>query len=118
MLVVTGYLFFESRASERLLLEAETARQEDSVLLQFQGFVRTRIDALRNVGNFVLSTPTRETRADLPLFVRRLEAEVPGYEVIAVSDERGEVRQQFPATGHAPAGIASLPAFAKALASS
>ncbi len=117
MLVVTGYLFFESRTSERLLLEAETYRQEDNVLLQFQGFVRTRIDALRNVGNFVLSTPARETRADLPLFVRRLEAEVPGYEVIAVTDEHGEFRQQFPATGHAPVGVAGLPAFTKALAS-
>ena len=117
VLAVTAYLFSESRTSERLLLEAETARQEDNVLLQFQGFATARIDALKNVSNFVLSTPTREGRADLPLFVRRLEAAVSGFEVIAVTDEKGVVRQQFPATARVPANIQGSAAFTKALAS-
>ncbi len=117
VLVVTGYLFAASRTSERLLLEAETARQEDNVLLQFQGFVTTRIEALRNVGNFVLSTTARETRADLPLYVRRLEAGVSGFEAIAVAEGRGEIRQQFPPSGHGPTGVENSPVFAKAMSS-
>ena len=117
VLVVTAYLFSESRTSERLLLEAETARQEDNVLLQFQGFVTARIDALKNVSNFVLSTSARERGADLPLFVRRLEAAVRGFESIAVTDEKGVVRQQSPATGHGPTPTQSTTAFTKALAS-
>lgn len=117
VLVVTAYLFVESRASERLLLEAETARQEDNVLLQFQSFVSTRIDALRNVSNFLLSTPARENRADLPLFVRRLEGAASGFEAIAITDEKGVIRQQFPPTAHGPAGAQGSTAFTKALAS-
>ncbi len=117
VLAVTGYLFSQSRTSERRLLEAEMARQEDNVLLQFQGFVTTRIEALRNVGNFVLSTPVRENRADLSLYVRRLEAGMAGFETIAVADDHGEIRQQFPAAAHGPASVRDSPVFAKAMAS-
>ena len=117
VLAVTGYLFSGSRTSERLLLEAETARQEDNALLQFQGFVTTRIEALRGVGNFVLSTTARENRADLPLYVRRLEAGVPGFEAIAVADNHGEIHQQYPASAHGPAGVQDSPVFTKAMES-
>ena len=117
VLAVTGYLFAASRTSERLLLEAETARQEDNVLLQFQSFVTTRIEALRNVGNFVLSTTARETRADLPLYVRRLEAGVSGFEAIAVAEGHGEIHQQYPPSGRGPASVENSPVFAKAMAS-
>ncbi len=119
VLVVTSYLFVGSRNSERLLLEAETARQEDSVILQFQNFVSTRINALKQVGNFVLSTTTKDKGSgDLTLFLVRTAAETPGFESVALMDGRGVVQQQFPATGRPSlAGIGDMSAFAKALAS-
>ncbi len=120
VLAVTAYLFVESRSSERLLLEAETARQEDSVLLQFQNFVSVHVDALWNVGNFVQSTSTtRDAHSgDLTLFVGRTATEVPGFESIAVVDAHGAVLQEFPAAGaRSLDGLADLPAFAKAAAS-
>ena len=119
MLLVTAYLFVGSRNSERLLLEAETARQEDSALLQFQNFVSTRLDALKQIGNFVLSTTSKDGRGgDLALFVARTAAEVPGFESVALTDGRGAVQQQFPGTGgRSLAGLGDLPAFVKATAS-
>ena len=114
---VTAYLFVESRSSERLLLEAEIARQEDNVLLQFQNFISTHVDALKNVGNFVQSTTGQDNRGDLTLFVGRTAAELPGFESVTVLDGRGTVLQQFPAGGGGPAELASSPVFAKAMAS-
>ena len=117
VLAITAYLFVESRSSERLLLEAEIARQEDNVLLQFQNFVATRIDALKNVGNFVLSTAAKDRGGDLTLFVGRTASEVPGFESIALVDGHGVVQQQFPAAARGFAGLSDLPAFAKAMSS-
>ena len=117
VLAVTGYLFVESRSSERLLLEAETARQEDNVLLQFQNFVSARIDALKNVGNFLVSTSARDNRGDLALFVGRTEEELSGFESIAVTDPHGVIQQQFPAAAKDFPAIAGSPTFAKAVAS-
>ena len=119
VLLVTASLFVASRNSERLLLEAETARQEDSVLLQFQNFVSTRLDALKQVGNFVLSTTSKDGRnGDLTLFVGRTSAEVPGFESVALTDAHGAVQQQFPGVGgRSLTGLGDLPAFVKAMAS-
>lgn len=72
VLTITGYLFFESRKSERLLLEAETAHQADNAFLQFQSFVAAHVSVLKDVGSFVLAAPDHTAGSPFNSFVTRL----------------------------------------------
>ena len=72
VLLVTCYLFVENRHSERLLLEAETARQADNAASQLQEFASTQLETLQNAGNFVASLPEDEAVGRFDGFVARL----------------------------------------------
>ena len=122
VLAVTCYLYLESKNSERLLLEAETARTADHVLLEFQNFVVTRIDACNDAGNFVLASPGTSASANFAPFVKRILAEMRDIESVAWLDPQGGVLQTVnspylkgPLT--APAGPAMEDARARAIAS-
>ena len=93
VLVVTCYLYLESKNSERQLLEAETARTADNAFLQFQDFVGTRIDALNDTGNFVLASPGNSGSQNFVPFVKRLLAEIRDIESITWLDAQGSVLQ-------------------------
>ena len=121
LLAVTIYLYLESRNSERLLLDAETARQADSALLQFQGFAATRIDALKDVGNFLVATSGGGNDEDFTRYGRRLLADVPYFDSFQWLDPQGRVIRDLPAI---PGGLPAPPSspesaavLAKALAS-
>lgn len=90
---VTGYLYFESKNSERLLLEAETARTADNAFLQFQDFVATRVSALNDVGNFVLASPGNSGSENFAPFVKRLLSDMRDIESVAWLDPQGSVIQ-------------------------
>ena len=104
LLAITIYLYLESRNSERLLLDAETARQADSALLQFQGFAATRIDALKDAGNFLVATSGGGTDEDFTRYGRRLLADVPYFDSFQWLDPQGGVIRDLPASpgGHPP----------------
>ncbi len=93
VLVITGYLFHESLNSERLLLEAETARQADNAFLQFQGFVTARTETLKNVGDFALTAPADAADRRFAPFARRLFAENPDFHSLVWKGPDGGVRQ-------------------------
>ena len=122
VLAVTCYLYSESKNSERLLLEAETARTADNAVLQFQDFVVTRIDALNDSGNFVLASPGSSGSANFAPFVKRLLAEMHDIESVSWLDPQGSVLQTVnspylkgPITS--PTGPAVAEARARAIAS-
>jgi PAS domain S-box-containing protein len=85
VLAITLYLYMESRNSERLLVQAETARQADNAALQFHGFIDTHVEALKSVGNFALGSPTVVNEGYMR-FVERLIADTPGFEAIGWID--------------------------------
>ncbi len=97
VLAVTVYLYLESRGTERLLLEAETARQTDNASLQIQAFVGTRVEALRNVANFTLSRPPDGDHGEFARYVARLLADNPGFTGIVWFDTARRVEQLAPA---------------------
>ncbi len=97
VLAVTAYLYLESRNSERLLLEAETARQADSELLQFQAFVSARIDVLNDASNF-LATATGGSQDDFDRYTRRLLAEVPFFDSLWQLDAHGTLVREISIT--------------------
>ncbi len=93
VLAATGYLYLESKNSERLLLEAETARTADNAFLQFQSFVATRIDSLNDAGNFVVASPGNAGSQNFAPFVKRLLAEMREIESVSWLDPQGHVMQ-------------------------
>ena len=95
ILAVTIYLYLESRNSERLLLEAETARQADSALMQFQGFVAVRIDALKDAGNFLVTDTGGATDEDFTRYIRHLLADVPYFDSLERLDPQGNVLRDY-----------------------
>ena len=97
ILAVTIYLSLESRNSERLLLEAETARQADSALMQFQGFVAARVDALKDAGNFLVANTGGATDEDFTRYIHRLLADVPYFDSLERLDPQGRVLRDYPA---------------------
>ena len=99
VLVVTCYLYSESKNSERLLLEAETARTADNVLLRFQDFVSTRVDALNDAGNFVLASPGNSGSQNFAPYVKRLLAEMQDVESVSWLDA---TRQRLPGRSGPP----------------
>ena len=103
VLLVTVYLYLESRKSERSLLEAETSRNADNAYHQFQDFVGTRIGALNDVGNFVLATAGTAGRQNFASFVKRLLAEMRDIESVSWIDPEGHVLQTVDSTyAHTP----------------
>ena len=123
ILAVTLYLYLESRNSERLLLEAETARQADSALMQFQGFLAARVDTLKDAGNFLVADASPSADEDFTRYLRRLLADVPYFDSLARLDGQGRVLRDYPAGRAGPAAPGPLPApqaatvLAKSLAS-
>ncbi len=93
MLAVTCYLYLESKNSERLLLEAETARNADNAFLRFQDLIGTRIGALTNVGNFISVTSENTGNQDFSPFIKRLLAEMRDVESVSWLDASGHVVQ-------------------------
>lgn len=93
VLAATCYLYLESKNSERLLLEAETARTADNAFLQFQDFAAIRVSALNDAGNFILASPGDSGTENFAPFVRRLLAEMRDLESISWLDPRGSVIQ-------------------------
>ena len=93
VLAVTCYLYLESKNSERLLLQAETARTADNAFLQFQGFMATRVDALNGTGNFVAASPGNSGSENFAPFVKRLLAEMREIESVSWLDPSGNAIQ-------------------------
>ncbi len=121
VLAVTGYLYLESRNSERLLLEAETVRQADFALLQFEGFTSARVSAMKDAANFLVAA-TGGSPEDFGRYLQRLLAEVPYFDSLWQVDLRGNVLQVItagkPGGGHgAPSSPVFMDTLAKALAS-
>ncbi len=120
VLAITLYLYVESRGAERRLLEAETARQSDNTSLQIREFISTRIGALRNVANFVLTRPATEDQGEFTRYVTRLNSEGPGFKGIAWIDLSGQVEVMVPSnlqpTGLDPHNPLLSEALAKSLA--
>lgn len=81
VLAVTGYLWFESAKSERLLVEAESARQADRSALEFHAFIEAHVDALKGIGNFAASAAA-SLPGEYARFVERAMADTPGFDVI------------------------------------
>ena len=114
VLAVTCYLYLESRNSERLLIEAETARTADNVFLQFQDFAAIRVSALNDVGNFVLASPGTTGSENFAPFVRRLLAEMRDIESVSWLDPQGNVIQTV--ASPYPKGPVTPPAHTAAVA--
>ena len=93
VVVLTCYLYFESKNSERMLLEAETARTADNAFLQFQDFAAIRTSALNDVGNFVLAYPGSASGESFAPYVKRLLAQMRDIESISWLDSQGGVVQ-------------------------
>ena len=123
ILAVTLYLYLESRNSERLLLEAETARQADSALMQFQGFMAVRVDALKDAGNFLVADTGSATDEDFTRYILHLLGDVPYFESLTRFDAQGRVVRDYPAARKGPGPFPPSPAppaaavLAKAMAS-
>ncbi len=117
VVALTCYLYLESKSSERLLLDAETARTADNAFLQFQDFAAIRTSALNDVGNFVLASPGNSGSENFAPFVRRLLAEMRDIESISWLDPKGDVIQtvQSPYL-KGPAAPAAGPAVAESQA--
>ena len=118
VLAVTAYLYFETRNSERLLLEAETARQADAAVLQFQQYVAVRIDVLKDAGNFLVTSATASPD-DFDRYVGRVQADVPYFASIWQVDTHGNVVHTIPVgsrPGVAPRATAFPPAAMQAMA--
>lgn len=96
VLAITGYLYFGSANSERLLIEAETARQADNSALQFHAFVETHLDALKGIGNFAASSVASNS-GEYTRFVERAMADTPGFEVIRWYSSTGDPGPSLPA---------------------
>lgn len=93
MLAVTGYLYLESKNSERLLLEAETARTADNAFLQFQDFASIRVSALNDAGNFILASPGAAGSENFAPFIKRLLAGMRDIESVSWLDPQGKIVQ-------------------------
>ena len=96
VLAVTAYLFAESRHSERLLLEAETARQADNTFLQFQEFATTHLGILQDAGNFVLTTPSTVAEGAFVPFVKRLALEKTDFYSVVWKQADGTIHEIAP----------------------
>ena len=103
VLAVTAWLFFESRHSERLLLEAETSRQADNAFLQFQNFVGTHVDLLKDVGSYVLTVPEETAERSFTPFVNRLLSGSTDFVEILWRDAAGTTRRASAGQSFAPA---------------
>ena len=118
ILAITGYLYLESRNSERLLLEAETARQADSTLMQFQGFMAARVDALKAAGNFLVADTGRATDEDFTRYILRVLGDVPYFESLTRFDLQGRVVRDYPAAQKGSGPFPPSPPWAAVLAKS
>ena len=120
ILAVTVYLYLESRNSERLLLEAETARQADAMLSQFQGFLTARVDALKDAGNFLVADTGSATDEDFTRYIHPLLGDVPSFESLTRFDLQGHVVRDYPAArkGSGPSPPSPTPPVAAVLAKS
>ena len=107
VLAITGYLAFESRHSEHLLLEAETGRQADSTFLQFQGFAATHLATLREAEDFILSTPEDVAAARFVPFVNRLFFDQTDFGSVVWKQANGAIQETVLIPQHA--GSADLP---------
>ena len=120
VLAVTAYLYFEGAKSERLLVEAETARQADNASLQFQAFLQTHLEALKGVGNFGASAAPSLV-GDYSRYVERVITDTPGFDAIAWYGADGTPGPVIPAGRRNPAVDPADPvvkqAISKAIAS-
>ena len=116
VLAITAYLYFESRGTERLLLEAETARQADNAFLQIHDFVDARIEALKNVTNFTLSRPAGADPDEFTRYVTRVVTEAPGFAGLALFDASGRMQTLVPADFQDTALNARNPVLSQAVA--
>ena len=96
VLVVTAYLFIESRHSDHHLLEAETARQADNTFLQLQAFATTHLGILQDAGDFVVTTPALVAEETFVPFVKRLVLEKTDFYSVVWKQMDGTVHEIAP----------------------
>ena len=105
VLAVTALLFFESRRSERLLLETEISRQADNAFLQFQGFVAAHVNTLSHVRSYVQAFPEEDARDNFAPFVRRLLAGQTEFCSIVWKNPEGRVQRDVSDGGARTANV-------------
>ena len=99
ILGVTVYLAWQSRQSERQILETETARAADNALEELQGLVAARVEALKGIADFVASIPPDKVNTEFGPFTTRLLGDVPNFGRITLIDNGGVARLAVAAAG-------------------
>ena len=123
VLAITVYLYYESRAAERLLLEAETVRQSDNASQEIQELVTARLEGLDNATAYAPARPPESLPSLVAAsgnFLSRLINEDSGFVAVGYLDPAGKVDAVLPDSyrgrGFDPGNVYLAKAFEKARA--